>query len=87
MKSIPVRELQQHASAVLRRVRNGESVGITDRGTLVAMLVPPTAVGGSGALVVAGRVRPAKATIAELPEGLHATLGTADVLEDLRSER
>ena len=87
MKTVPVRDLQQHSSAVVRRVRAGESVGITDRGTLVAVLVPPTAVGGTGALVASGRVRPATTTIKALPDGVRGSMSTETVLEDLRSDR
>jgi prevent-host-death family protein len=86
MKTVPVRELQQHSSSVVRRVRDGESVGITDRGTLVAVLVPPSAVGGSGALLASGRVRPATSTLAELPARLQAPRPTAQVLDELRAE-
>jgi prevent-host-death family protein len=86
MKTVPIRELQQHSSAVVRRVRDGESVGITDRGTLVAVLVPPTAVGGSGALVAAGRVRSATATFAGLPKGIRSSQTTGSVLDALRDE-
>ncbi len=42
MLSIGVRELRQHASRYLNRVKSGESIEVTDRGHLVAMLVPPS---------------------------------------------
>ena len=87
MKTVPIRELQQHSSAVVRRVRDGESVGITDRGTLVAVMVPPTSIGGSGALLAAGRVRPATTTVDDLPPGLRTDQSTGSVLESLRDER
>ena len=87
MRTVPIRELQQHSSAVIRRVRDGESVGITDRGTLVAVLVPPTLVGGAGALLAAGRVRPSTTTMADLPKGVRAARPTRDVLDELRAER
>lgn len=35
-----MRELNQHTSQVLARVRGGETVEVTDRGRLVARLVP-----------------------------------------------
>lgn len=35
-----MRELRQYATAVLRRVRQGEVLGVTDRGVLVAKIVP-----------------------------------------------
>jgi len=87
MKTVPVRALQQHSSAVLRRVREGESVGITDRGELVAVMVPPSAVGGAGALIAAGRVRRATVAIADLPPRVRIRRPTAEVLDELRSDR
>jgi prevent-host-death family protein len=89
MKLVPVRELQQHASAVLRRVKRGETLGITDRGTLVAVLAPPATVGGAARLVATGRVRQATRRLADLPApgGGVAGLSTADVLDDLRGDR
>jgi len=41
MESIGVRELRQHASRYLARVKAGETLQITDRGRPVARLVPP----------------------------------------------
>lgn len=87
MDTVPVRELQQHASAVLRRVRAGETVGVTDRGTLVAVLAPPRAVGGVAALVAAGRVRPAVRSVADLPAPEPRPVPTASILDDLRADR
>jgi prevent-host-death family protein len=40
MTSVGVRELRQRASELLRRVEEGESIEITDRGRPVAMLTP-----------------------------------------------
>jgi prevent-host-death family protein len=53
MKTVGIRHLQQHASAVIRDVKAGEVVEITERGRVVARLVPPT---GSrlDALIAAG---------------------------------
>ena len=87
MDTIPIRELQQHSSAAIRRVRNGESVGITDRGTLVAVLVPPTAVGGAGALLAAGRVRTATCSMTDLPAAIKIEHSSGDVLQSLREDR
>lgn len=42
MESIGVRELRQHASRYLDRVRQGETLVVTDRGRPVARLVPVT---------------------------------------------
>ncbi len=43
MESIGIRELRQHASRYLARVKAGETLHITDRGRPVARLVPPAA--------------------------------------------
>jgi prevent-host-death family protein len=40
MERIGIRQLKQHASAVVRRVAAGESIDITDYGHPVARLVP-----------------------------------------------
>ena len=40
---VGVRALQQHASRVIRQVADGATVEVTDRGRLVARLVPVTA--------------------------------------------
>lgn len=37
---IGIRELKTHLSALLRRVKRGESLTVTDRGTPVARIVP-----------------------------------------------
>ncbi len=87
METIGVRELQQHASATLRRVERGESVGVTDRGRLVAVLVPPSAAGGMAGLVAAGRVQPARRLVADLAPPVASLLRTEDVLDELRAER
>lgn len=40
MERIGIRDLRQNASRYVARVKAGESLEITERGTLVAMLVP-----------------------------------------------
>ncbi len=42
MTKIGVRELRQHASLYLDMVKAGETLEVTERGTLVALLVPPS---------------------------------------------
>lgn len=41
MERIGVRELRQNASRYLAMVKEGQTVEVTDRGELVALLVPP----------------------------------------------
>lgn len=40
IERIGVRELRQHASRYLARVATGETIEVTDRGRIVALLVP-----------------------------------------------
>jgi antitoxin (DNA-binding transcriptional repressor) of toxin-antitoxin stability system len=87
METIGVRELQQHASAALRRVEHGETIGVTDRGRLVAILAPASAATGAGALMAAGRVQPARRPPGDLPEPVTAEKRSDEVLNDLRGDR
>jgi prevent-host-death family protein len=41
MKSVGLRELKNRLSAYVREVRSGEGVLVTDRGQVVAELIPP----------------------------------------------
>jgi len=65
MERIGVRELRQNASVYLRRVQAGETIGVTDRGRLMARLTPVTD-DGWDQLVAEGRLRPAIAPLADL---------------------
>jgi prevent-host-death family protein len=56
MESIGIRELRQHASRYIERVERGESIEVTDRGRLVARIVPVTGDTWSD-LLASGRVR------------------------------
>jgi prevent-host-death family protein len=60
VKRIGVRELRQNASRYLALVKAGETVEVTERGELVALLAPPA--GSRSArdrLVAVGRLVPA----------------------------
>jgi prevent-host-death family protein len=57
MKSVGIRQLQQHASAVIRDVQAGEVVEITQRGRVVARLVPPSGGSKLDTLIAAGLAR------------------------------
>ena len=41
MKTVGIRQLKSGLSAYIRAVRRGETVAVTDRGEVVAELVPP----------------------------------------------
>lgn len=65
MVTVGIRALKQNASAVVANAAAGEIVTITDRGRPVAQLIP-LASDRLGALVAAGRARPAKRSLRDL---------------------
>jgi prevent-host-death family protein len=69
MASVGIRELRQRASELLRRVEDGESIEITDRGRPVAVLAP-LPVDPLERLIAAGDLQPGAGDIADLPEPL-----------------
>ena len=90
MTRIGVRELRQHASRWLDRVKSGETIEVAERGHLVALLVPPTAAAAARErLIAGGQLVPAKTPFA-VPKRSRLAEGTApasEVLEELRDER
>lgn len=81
-----MKELRQHASRYLAKVKAGESVQVTERGELVALLVPPTpSATARERLIAAGRLIPANGPL-NLPRRRSAAVNSADVLEELREE-
>jgi len=66
MQTIGVRELRQHASRWLARVRAGESFVVTDRGRPIARLVPLDAPGGLDGLIATGDATPADGDLLEV---------------------
>ena len=90
MVRIGVRELRQHASRYLALVKDGETVGVTERGRPVAKLVPTRdADTAQERLIAAGRLIPASRPFSP-PGAVRAPAGAADtstVLEELREER
>lgn len=86
VERIGVRELRQHASRYLDRVRAGETVEVTDRGSLVALLIPPTpARTARDRLIADGRLIASVASL-EPPKRVRAQESTSSVLDDLRAE-
>ncbi len=67
MSEVGIRSLKQNASAVVAEVVAGETVTITDRGRPVAQMTPLPA-SRIAALIEAGLARPARLSLAELPE-------------------
>ena len=58
MTTIPHRELRNQSSKILERVKNGETIDVTNNGEVAATLIPPSA-SPFERLLLAGNVRPA----------------------------
>ncbi|MDQ2880643.1 MAG: type II toxin-antitoxin system prevent-host-death family antitoxin [Actinomycetota bacterium] len=86
--TVGMRELSQHTAKIMALVREGKTVEVTDRGKIVARIVPAVD-DRCDQLVAAGVIRPAKRPfdIAHLPEpALNPTRRTSeDWLADLRA--
>lgn len=88
MLRIGVRELRQNASRYLARVKAGETVEVTERGTLIALLVPPRpAEGVRERLIAQGRLVPARQPFRLPPRRKVSGISSEKVLDQLREER
>jgi prevent-host-death family protein len=89
MHSVGIRELRQQASELLRRVEQGETIGITDRGRPVAVLSPARAGRPFHRLRRMGEIEPATANLQDLPAPLVLPSGVerpSDALRRLRRD-
>lgn len=85
MSEVPVRELNQNTAGVLARVKRGEQIDITERGAVVARLVPAGEHPLSG-MISSGRLKPATLTgSAPRPTGpIRTDHEAGEVLRELR---
>jgi prevent-host-death family protein len=58
VSEVSMRMLNQETSKVLARVKRGEEITLTERGEVIARIIPASA-GPLGALISTGRVQPA----------------------------
>jgi prevent-host-death family protein len=89
MQQVSVRELRQNASQWLRKVQQGDSFEITDRGRPVALLTPLPQGSRWDRLIATGRIRPATIPWESIPPPLPATPGQrslSDILEEMRAD-
>jgi len=94
MDRIGVRELRQHASRYLARVRRGEIIEVTDRGKPIARLVPvatgvETPAETEQRLIDEGVLIPAELDWRTLPAPLTPKPGQrplSEVLQEMRAE-
>ena len=88
---VGLRELRHHASAVLKRVRAGESVEVTDHGHPVARIVPLRA-STLEQLVIDGRASDVSGDLIDLVEELglpQQAVGhqpVSEALDELRAD-
>ena len=89
MASVGVRELRQRASELLRRVEQGETIEVTDRGRRVAILSPPPDGSPLDRLRALGEIDSAEGDFDDLPEPLvlpNRIERPSDVLRRLRRD-
>ena len=86
---VGVRELRQNLSVYLRRVKAGEALEVTDRGHVVALLVPlPDPDSPLERLIASGKSTRPVGSLAELkPADGKPSSRLSDALEDQREER
>jgi prevent-host-death family protein len=89
MERIGVRDLRRHASVWLKRVQNGESFEVTDRGRPVALLMPYREMDAFERLVASGSIRPAQGDLLEHINPLPPKPGVpslSEILELMRAD-
>jgi prevent-host-death family protein len=90
MLRIGIRELRQNASRYLARVKAGETIEITERGKLIALINPPSKEQTAlERLIAEGKLIPAKHPF-RLPKRVPLKPGLptpSQILDELREER
>jgi prevent-host-death family protein len=86
---VGVRELRQNLSVYLRRVKAGEALEVTDRGHVVALLVPlPDPDSPLQRLIASGKATRPVGSLTELqPADGEPSSSLSDALQDQRKER
>jgi prevent-host-death family protein len=87
MSSVGIRELRQRASELVRRVEQGETIEVTDRGRRVAILTPPPEGNPLDRMRALGEIQPGKGNLDDLPAPLTLAPGVERPSEGLRRLR
>jgi prevent-host-death family protein len=89
VESIGIRELRQHASRYVAMAKRGQRVAVTDRGRLVAYLVPAdeSASGILDRLAAAGEYTPPTGDLASVLPAVRRPGGKRALSEVVRSMR
>jgi prevent-host-death family protein len=67
MTKVGIRQLKQNATDVLKHVKAGRSVEVTERGRPIALIVPLPKGGSIERLIAEGRATPAEGNLNDLP--------------------
>ncbi|MET3809377.1 type II toxin-antitoxin system prevent-host-death family antitoxin [Arthrobacter sp. UYEF3] len=88
MTTIPHRELRNQSSKILERVKNGETIDVTNNGEIAATLIPPAA-SPFERLLRSGSVRRAAAEPVDFQvlRRVKTDAGSAEILSELRGDR
>lgn len=85
MAGVGIRELRDHLSRYLDRVRDGEELTVTDRGRAIARVVPVAQPRAYDRLVAEGLIEPASTTARTRPEHrIEADSPVSDLVADQR---
>lgn len=88
METVGIRELRQHASRYLARVKAGASIGITERGRLIARISPVDPDEDLRATLIAlGALGPAAEPWPDIDVGRLDAGDISTVLNELREDR
>lgn len=86
---VGIRDLRQHASRVLKRVANGESIEVTDHGHPIARIVPLRP-GALEQMVLEGRATPPGGDLLDVAEEIGLPVSSAhpasSALAELRAD-
>lgn len=86
--AVGVRELRQNLSVYLARIKQGESLEVTEHGQVVAVLAPvPPNASRYDVLLAQGLITPATRSIQDLPPPRKMPPGTRSLTEILREMR
>jgi prevent-host-death family protein len=88
MTTIPHRELRNQSSKILERVKNGETIDVTNNGEIAATLIPPAS-SPFERLLLAGQIRPASTAAVDFQalRRVASANSTVEILADLRGDR
>ena len=78
---VGIRELRADLSRLIKHVREGEEIVVTDRGRAVARIVPADGERKLDRLIAAGLIRPARRRTVWLPEPIEAGGPVSDLIE------